>query len=107
MNILTEIKGIQEDICNTAKLVDKNKFSLMENILAAGFIHEGNTYLGLFEELKEAINKPVKNRNPMFKNIEDWIPSLEYYINLLKEEKKFYEEVYKKQQEENLKCLML
>lgn len=100
MNMLNKIKEIQIEVYNIAKSVDKNKFSLMENILAAGFIHEGNVYLGLFEELKDAMNKPIKKRSPMFKDIKDWIPSLEYYMNLLMEEKQFYEEIHKKQWKE-------
>ncbi|MCK2005503.1 hypothetical protein MZM54_29545 [[Brevibacterium] frigoritolerans] len=98
MNILNEVKKAQEEVWYSAKMIDKNKFDLMENILAAGFVHEGNTYLGLYEELEGSLKQPVKKRNPMFKDVDDWTSSLKYYIELLKEEKKFYETIYYKQQ---------
>ncbi|MBJ8030235.1 hypothetical protein [Bacillus cereus group sp. N21] len=99
MELLDEIKELRQEALGKARLVDENKLRLMEKVMAAGFVYEGNTYLGLCEELQDSLDKPVRKRNPMFKDLGSWIPALEYYIELLKEQKKFYEEVYKKQKD--------
>lgn len=98
MNILEQVKQAQNEALRAAELVDYKKLSLLERVIAGGFIYEGNTYLGIYENLKNAIKLPKRKRNPMFKDVESWYPSLEVYIELLNEEKKFYEKLYKKQQ---------
>lgn len=98
MNILEQVKQARNEAWRAAKLVDYKSLSLLERVIAGGFIYEGNTYLGIYENLKDAIKLPERKRDPMFKDVESWYPSLEVYIELLNEQKKFYEEVYKKQQ---------
>lgn len=98
MNILEQVKQARKEVLEAKKLVDGEKMSLLESVMSSGFIYEGNDYLGLYEHLRKAVKQPKQKRDVMFKDVESWIPSLEKYIELLKEEKKFYEELYKKQQ---------
>lgn len=94
MNILNEVKEIQNQAIEAAELVESEEMSLLEKVTSAGFRDVGNLYLGIVDE----VSKPREKRfDPMFKYIEDWIPALEEYIELLKLEKEFYEELYKKQ----------
>lgn len=98
MNILDKVKQVRDEVLDAAKLVDFEKLSLLERVMDSGFAYEGNDYLGLYEHLKTASKLPRNKRDIMFRDIEEWLPVLEKYIEILYEQKRFYEELYKKQQ---------
>ena len=93
MNLLDKINKLQDEVIKKSEKINVEELDILDSVILAGFEDKRNTY---YTVLNEA-NLPREERDVMFKYIEDYIPSLEYYLKLLEEEMKFYTEVHKKQ----------
>ena len=95
MNLLDKINKLQNEVIEKLEKINVEDMDIFDSVIAAGFKDKRNIYSVVLNEA----NLPREERDIMFKYIEDYIPSLEYYLKLLEEEMKFYNEVYKKQKQ--------
>lgn len=97
--VLEEINQLHNQINLLKNPIVRSNLTLIEKVLKEGFIMEENTYSSIYSSVENNISLPLKERDPMFKDVEGWKPALMEYIDLLEEKKKFYKKVREKMEE--------